>query len=642
MNKAIFVTHPFYLKKLLFLLLSSLLFFVSTTNAQKRKKTMEKTTSREQLENQRTMILDEIKRTQEQLSALQKNKNSTIEELSALQSKLNARKNLIANINNEIEIIEANINLANKDVSVLKTELDTLKKQYAEMVRYTYKNKTSSDLIVFLFSSTSFNDAIRRYQYVKQYRGYRVDQAMKITTASQRLNNKLAYLNSVKQKKDMVLIAQESQNKILESETAQKDKIVTQLKGKEKELLAGLAKNKKAADELNRAISNAIKREIELAQKRAVEERLKQERLRKQQDEQAQKAAIAKKQQEQQAAERKKREEAAAALALAKKEQEEKERKILIEKQAREERERKLAAERKEREAKERKLIAEQKEREEKERQVALLAEDKRKEKEKLLAQEKKRQEARERDLQDEKDRQEEKQRELLAEKQKQEEYQRRLTEDRKRRERQEQRNATAGNVNNPRYVPSLAGAEKNTKPIEPEPVAKTIAEPVKANVRVMKSDDYLFGLTPSERQISTSMEASKGNLPWPVEKGFIAEHFGKNKHPLFNIYTENYGIDIKTNRGANARAVFPGEVTTVLSIPGTGQTVIVNHGTFFTVYAKLSSVNVSKGSSVGYKQKIGTVMTDDDGNTQVHFEIWRVGANGTSNKMNPELWIAN
>lgn len=643
MNKAIFVTHLSYLKKLLALLYCLLFLFVWNADAQKRKKTVDKTTSREQLENQRTTILEEIKRTQEQLSVLQKNKNATIEELNALQSKLTARKNLIANINNEIEIIEANINLANKDVTVLKTELDTLKKQYAEMVRYTYKNKTSSDLIVFLFSANSFNDAIRRYQYVKQYRGYRVDQAMKITTASQRLNNKLAYLNSVKQKKDMVLEAQQNQNKILETETAQKDKIVTQLKGKEKELLAGLARNKKAADDLNRAISVAIKREIELAQKRAMEERLKQERLRKQQEELAQKTAFEKRQQELQAAERKKREAAAAALAQAKKEQEEKERKALLEKQAREERERKLAAEKKEREEKERKLLAEQKAREEKERQLALLAEDKRKEKEKQLALEKKRQDEREKDLQEEKAEQEQTQRQLLAEKQRQEEYQRRLTEEKKKRERQEQRNANSTAMYNPRYVPTLAGTEKNnSKPAEPEPVANVASEPSKSNVRVMKSDDYLYGLTPSERQISTSMEASKGNLPWPVEKGFIAEHFGKNKHPLFNIYTENYGIDIKTSRGSIARAVFPGEVTTILSIPGTGQTVIVNHGTFFTVYAKLSSVSVSKGSSVGYKQKIGTVMTDDDGNTQVHFEIWKVGANGTSNKMNPELWIAN
>ncbi|HQW47556.1 MAG TPA: M23 family metallopeptidase, partial [Chitinophagaceae bacterium] len=154
-------------------------------------------------------------------------------------------------------------------------------------------------------------------------------------------------------------------------------------------------------------------------------------------------------------------------------------------------------------------------------------------------------------------------------------------------------------------------------------------------------NDDYKFSLTPLEREISNNFELSKGRLPWPVEKGYIIERFGKNKHPLFNIYTENYGIDIKTSRAASARAIFAGEVSSIISIPGTGTTVIINHGSFFTVYAKLSSVSVRKGSRVALKQSIGTVMTDDEGNTQINFQVWRIGSNGSSFKLNPEQWIA-
>jgi hypothetical protein len=43
----------------------------------------------------------------------------------------------------------------------------------------------------------------------------------------------------------------------------------------------------------------------------------------------------------------------------------------------------------------------------------------------------------------------------------------------------------------------------------------------------------------------------------------------------------------------------------------------------------------------VGLKQNIGTVMTDEDGNTQINFQVWRIGANGTSYKLNPVQWIA-
>jgi murein DD-endopeptidase MepM/ murein hydrolase activator NlpD len=155
-----------------------------------------------------------------------------------------------------------------------------------------------------------------------------------------------------------------------------------------------------------------------------------------------------------------------------------------------------------------------------------------------------------------------------------------------------------------------------------------------------LKKDDYKFSLTPEERALTNNFEANKGRLPWPVEKGYIAEHFGKNKHPLFNVVTENYGVDIKTSRGAIARSIYAGEVNSIINVPGMGQTVLINHGSFYTVYSKLARVSVSKGTKLNMKQSIGTVMTDDEGDTFIHFEIWKVGANGTPYKMNPEQWV--
>ncbi|MBK6821132.1 MAG: peptidoglycan DD-metalloendopeptidase family protein [Bacteroidetes bacterium] len=641
------------IKKIFYTLIC--LLFATAAFAQKKQ-----SLSREQLEIQRQSILSEIKRTQSELTTLRQDKKATLAQLQTLQAKLDARHKLISNINNEISLIETNINLANNDVHILKTKLDTLKKQYAEMVRYTYKNRTSSDLIVFLFSSSSFNDAIRRLNYVKQYRGYRADQAVKITSARKQLTNKITVLNMEKQKKDYVLIAQQNQNKILESETQEKDKVVTELKGKEKELLYELAKNKKAADDLNKAISAAIKYEIDQARKRAMDEKLQQDRLRKQKEEQDRRALADKRAKEQEATEKARREEAARKLAIEKKAQEQKEQQALLEKQKREELERKLALEQREREAKEKALALEKKKREEDERKASQMAEANRIQKEKELAIEKQKQEERSRVLALEKQKQEERERKLTLDKQRQEEEQRRLAEEKRRQEREQERLASKTPYNNPRYVPNAEkpkygevalntgsseeytpayrGPKKDAERTESPSTNNTVA---KSNVKSFSNDDYKFSLTPLEREISNNFELSKGRLPWPVEKGYIIERFGKNKHPLFNIYTENYGIDIKTSRAASARAIFAGEVSSIISIPGTGTTVIINHGSFFTVYAKLSSVSVRKGSRVALKQSIGTVMTDDEGNTQINFQVWRIGANGSSFKLNPEQWIA-
>jgi murein hydrolase activator len=483
-----------------------------------------------------------------------------------------------------------------------------------------------------LFSSSSFNDASRRLQYVKQYRSYRAEQATKIISAGKQLTNKITVLNNQKQKKDFILLAQEQQNKMLEAETAEKNKIVLQLKGKEKDLIKELQQKKKSADNLNKAISTIISREIELARKRAIEER-RQEELKKKQ-------AIER--ERQQAYDKRLREESEK-LAAAKKLQEEREKQALADKARREEQERKLIQEKKEREAREVALANERKKQLEAERSAAKMAEAQREEREKQLAVERRKQEERQRQLKEEKADQEQKQKQLLAEKQRQEEYQRQLIEDKKRQEREQARLNQPNPYGNPRFVKVLA--EKELPPVavtkveESKPIAEKPSS--KANVRTLERDDYKYALTPDERALSSNFEANKGKLPWPVEKGYIAEKFGKNKHPLFNVVTENYGVDIKTSVGATARSIHPGEVSSIINVPGMGQTVLINHGSFYTVYSKLSKVNVSKGSRVNTKQAIGTVSTDDDGNTHIHFEVWKVGANGTPAKVNPEQWIA-
>jgi septal ring factor EnvC (AmiA/AmiB activator) len=144
------------------------------------------------------------------------------------------------------------------------------------------------------------------------------------------------------------------------------------------------------------------------------------------------------------------------------------------------------------------------------------------------------------------------------------------------------------------------------------------------------------------EVALNQSFESNRGRLPWPVSSGTITEGYGKNPHPkIKNLYTNNNGIDISTNRGSSVRAVFEGEVTSVLSIPGAGKVVIIKHGNYRTVYSNLQDVHVGVGSKVKTKQSIGSLLPDDDDVLSVsHFEIHQV-SNGQINRMNPTNWIA-
>jgi murein hydrolase activator len=143
--------------------------------------------------------------------------------------------------------------------------------------------------------------------------------------------------------------------------------------------------------------------------------------------------------------------------------------------------------------------------------------------------------------------------------------------------------------------------------------------------------------LTPESQQLSNSFASNKAKLPWPVVKGIISEHFGVHPHPLMpDIDINNNGIDITTNSGSLARAVFNGEVTAVGNMPAAGQFVIIRHGEFLTIYANLKDVYVKIGDKVTTKQNIGSITYDEEDNkTVLQFQLWK-----GQTKLDPETWI--
>jgi len=145
--------------------------------------------------------------------------------------------------------------------------------------------------------------------------------------------------------------------------------------------------------------------------------------------------------------------------------------------------------------------------------------------------------------------------------------------------------------------------------------------------------------LTPEAKELNADFEKNKGKLPWPVEKGVITSRFGKQPHPVLpGIIIENNGIDITTEKGAAVRALFRGDVSSVIVIPGAGKAVILSHGAYRTVYSNLREVSVAKGQKVDTKQTVGTVLTDDTGSI-AHIEVWKITADGLV-KVDPGPWL--
>jgi murein hydrolase activator len=180
----------------------------------------------------------------------------------------------------------------------------------------------------------------------------------------------------------------------------------------------------------------------------------------------------------------------------------------------------------------------------------------------------------------------------------------------------------------------AIAAANKKTATATAKSNPKTSAESTKATETSAK-----IVLTAEGKIESNNFKANKGKLPWPVEKGFVSLPYGDQPHPIVKtLIVHNSGVEITTDQGANARAVFAGEVISVMVLSPVNKAVMIQHGDYFTVYQNLSSVSVSKGDKVSIKQAIGRIRTNGDtGKTVLKFTL---SQNTVYN--NPATWLFN
>ena len=191
-------------------------------------------------------------------------------------------------------------------------------------------------------------------------------------------------------------------------------------------------------------------------------------------------------------------------------------------------------------------------------------------------------------------------------------------------------------------FIASLSSKEKDLKKTINNQLAekKRISRAIRKIIEA-EANTGVFSLTPAGKIVSDNFEKNKGKLPWPVGRGVITEGFGKQPHKtLPGIYTENNGVDIATEKEQKVIAVFQGKVTSVFTIPGAGNNVIITHGAYKTVYSNLKSISVKKGDAIETGQKIGTVLTVD-GKSILHLELWKMSSTGSA-PINPTYWISN
>lgn len=379
---------------------------------------------RQELESKKSNLKKEIAYKNKLLEETAKDKKKSLNQLVILNQKINEREELISTIRTETSLLDEEMEDNTKQIEQLEKDIENLKDEYAELIRFAYKNRSNYEKVMYVFAADDFNQAYKRLKYLQEYTEYRKRQAENIKRMEENLRLENDKLLAKKEEKLKLIESLGGEREKLASEKEQQNQVYSELQSKEKELKKEIKQREKEQLALQRAIERAIEEEMRKAR-------------------------------------------------------------------------------------------------------------------------------------------------------------------------------AEAGSSS--------------------------------------KGDKW--ELTPEAKALAANFTTNKSKLPWPVEKGVITQGYGVHAHPvLTQLKVRNNGVTISTEPNSQARAVFEGEVSSVIVIPGAGKAVIVRHGDYLTVYGNLDDVFVSKGDHVSTKQALGRIRTDGD-KTEIQFEI-RKGQSAET--LDPSYWLYN
>lgn len=219
------------------------------------------------LEDERKKILQEIEATNRLLTENKKITSNALNRLSLLTQQIDSRKKIISLLNQEVKSIEGEILARERQIRDLETDLQKKKENYADAARQMYLNKNKQNPLLFVLSSQDFSQSFRRMLYLREYSGWRKNQAEEIKEKQNRLNEeKIKLLKNRESKLALLDERKQEENQLSKEESAKKSEVAV-LQKDQKQLTQQIANKKKQADALNREIEKIIAEEVTKAQK---------------------------------------------------------------------------------------------------------------------------------------------------------------------------------------------------------------------------------------------------------------------------------------------------------------------------------------------------------------------------------------
>ena len=223
--------------------------------------------TREDLEQRRLELQQEIKRINSLRSSNKQREKSVLTQVEDLDRQIRTTENLIKVTNQQANLLTRDINSNTNKIQTLRKELEKLKEDYGQMIEKSYKSKSQQSRVMFLLSSQSFLQAYKRLQYMKQYANYRKTQGDEIQLRTEELQTLNTNLLSQKKQKDKLIVENRETRGQLEKNKQSQQALIKNIRQKEGEFATEIRKKQQEVNAIDKKIDEIIRASIAAANK---------------------------------------------------------------------------------------------------------------------------------------------------------------------------------------------------------------------------------------------------------------------------------------------------------------------------------------------------------------------------------------
>jgi len=223
----------------------------------------------QELEERRRELQREIQQIGSLLFEGKKEQKSVVSVVEDLNFKIQVRTNLISITNQQTNLLTREINSNQTKISKLRLKLKALKADYAKMIVKSYKSRSDQSKLMFLLSSTTFQQAYKRLQYIKQYADYQKRQAELIKTETTKMQQLNIELVTQKKNKQALIDANKKAKSVLDTERAQQESLIKEIKNNLTQFTAQIKAKQRESNKIDKEIRKIIQAAIAASNKKA-------------------------------------------------------------------------------------------------------------------------------------------------------------------------------------------------------------------------------------------------------------------------------------------------------------------------------------------------------------------------------------